>query len=582
MFRLCLFLLLSAACLRAFGTATPARDLPDWHARAGDSVAWATAPLSAAWLPLRFDPRAGTIAPGRQYWLRTTVQIGAAEQGAAPLGLVVWGLHSAYEVYWDGQLIGRSGRVGAGPAQEVPGAWKGMVTVPPARSRAGAHLLALRVSDWHFADRPLQPRLTFGPAAQLARDDFRFTASSVFVVGALLTATVFCLVLYFGSSRRLSYLYLALYCISHTVKVAFKPLYFFDEVGYATHYVYSAVVHAAVIAGGVCLMLFLLHEFQVPRVRLLTGLYLGFAVLSYWLLPEGRFLVPTTVAAFAVALWAVYRRLAGGWLALAGVAGFALCTYLGFLGLLNLGYFLGILFFIVCTTLSIGRQLARQQRQRQAAQLRSVRLENQLLRKNIQPHFLFNTLTSLQELIDQRPAEASQLIDALAEEFRMISSIAEEKLIPIEDELKICRTHLRIMGFRREAEFSLETHGLRGDERVPPATFHTLIENGLTHGYAGRGQGRFVLSKQALPGGVRYELFNDGTPPPGAEAAAPREGTGSRYVKARLEESFPGCWQLRSGAVSGGWLVVIDIFERKLPAASAAPHPRMLPAPLPS
>jgi hypothetical protein len=548
---------------RAAGAAP--RDLPDWYAHAGDLPPWHLTQVSAPWQPLRFDSHATwpPPAPGRVYWLRTSIEVTAAP-AAAPLGLVVWGLHSAYEVYWDEQLLARNGRVGRTAAAEQPGTWKLALTVPPALGRPGVHQVALRVSDWHFAARPLQPRLTLGPAAQLAQDDFRFTASSVFVIGALLTATVFCLVLYFGSSRRVSYLYLALYCVSHTVKVAFKPLYFFDEVSFARHYQYSAVVHGAVIAGGVCLMLFLLYEFRVPRVRLLTGLYLGFAVLSYWLLPEGRFLVPTTAAAFAVALWAVYRRQEGGWLALAGVAGFALCTYLGFLSLLNLGYFLGILFFIVCTTLSIGRQLARQQRLRQEATLRSARLENQLLRKNIQPHFLFNTLTSLQELIDQRPAQASQLIDALAEEFRMISSIAEEKLIPIEDELRICQTHLRIMGFRREAEFRLETRGLSGDERVPPATFHTLIENGLTHGYACRGQGRFVLSKQPLAGGVRYELFNDGAPPP--PAAPPREGTGTRYVKARLEESFPGCWQLRSGAVPDGWRVVIDIFERKIPA----------------
>jgi hypothetical protein len=39
------------------------------------------------------------------------------------------------------------------------------------------------------------------------------------------------------------------------------------------------------------------------------------------------------------------------------------------------------------------------------------------------------------------------------------------------------------------------------------------------------------------------------------------EGTGSRYVKMRLEESFPGAWRLRSAPVTDGWAVEIDLLE---------------------
>jgi hypothetical protein len=58
---------------------------------------------------------------------------------------------------------------------------------------------------------------------------------------------------------------------------------------------------------------------------------------------------------------------------------------------------------------------------------------------------------------------------------------------------------------------------------------------------------------------VRYRLFNDSD-----AAACGRpvvEGTGSRYVKMRLEESFPGAWRLRSGPLNDGWVVEIDLLE---------------------
>ena len=64
----------------------------------------------------------------------------------------------------------------------------------------------------------------------------------------------------------------------------------------------------------------------------------------------------------------------------------------------------------------------------------------------------------------------------------------------MEEELSMCRAHLQIMGFRKHACFELKTEGIEGTEKIPPAIFHTLIENGLTHGYAERDQGLFILS----------------------------------------------------------------------------------------
>ena len=64
-----------------------------------------------------------------------------------------------------------------------------------------------------------------------------------------------------------------------------------------------------------------------------------------------------------------------------------------------------------------------------------------------------------------------------------------------------------------------------------------------------------------VAGQVRYTLVAWGQ---AVEAARPeeetrREGTGLRYVKARLEESFPGRWTMAAGPVEGGWRTVIEL-----------------------
>ncbi|MEL6968588.1 MAG: hypothetical protein AAFO02_00355 [Bacteroidota bacterium] len=62
------------------------------------------------------------------------------------------------------------------------------------------------------------------------------------------------------------------------------------------------------------------------------------------------------------------------------------------------------------------------------------------------------------------------------------------------------RKYLAIMGFRREAKFQLLTDGISGEEQIPPAVFHTLIENGLTHGFADRKEGTFAYIKRLRRG----------------------------------------------------------------------------------
>ena len=50
---------------------------------------------------------------------------------------------------------------------------------------------------------------------------------------------------------------------------------------------------------------------------------------------------------------------------------------------------------VICTSFSIARQFARNEKAEREAQLKSARLENELLKKNINPHFVLNTLTSI-------------------------------------------------------------------------------------------------------------------------------------------------------------------------------------------
>jgi hypothetical protein len=86
---------------------------------------------------------------------------------------------------------------------------------------------------------------------------------------------------------------------------------------------------------------------------------------------------------------------------------------------------------------------------------------------------------------------------------------------------------------------------------------HTLLEQGLSEADQGAGDIRFRLDVEA---GRRLRLRLSHGAPQRPHPEHPDEGTGLRYVEARLEEAFPGRWRLDAAREGGSsWAVSITI-----------------------
>jgi len=212
-------------------------------------------------------------------------------------------------------------------------------------------------------------------------------------------------------------------------------------------------------------------------------------------------------------------------------------------------------------TVSLSREMSKREGEYQEAQVRSARLELDLLKKHIQPHFLLNSLNSIVAWLEEEPATAVTLVQALAEELRLLLRSAALPSVPLAEEISLCRTHLQVMGLRYGRSYRMETHGAMEGIEVPPLVLHTLVENGLTHGYAGRDSGVFRLTVTREDRVTRLELFNDSALE--GNAAEYREGTGMRYVRGRLEELYPSRWTFAAGPVEGGWRALIEVGKKQ-------------------
>src|SRR5262249_34275915 len=159
---------------------------------------------------------------------------------------------------------------------------------------------------------------------------------------------------------------------------------------------------------------------------------------------------------------------------------------------------------------------------------RATLLELELLKRRIAPHFLMNTLNALAEWVESDPKAGVRMIEALAGEFRLLSQISDRAMIPLSEEIALCRRHLEVMSFRVDHPFSLTVKGVDESIEVPPGVLHTLVENAFTHGRFAQG-GEFELVSEMEKDGVRLVLL---TPPAQrAEVTRAPRGEGLAYVR---------------------------------------------------
>lgn len=229
--------------------------------------------------------------------------------------------------------------------------------------------------------------------------------------------------------------------------------------------------------------------------------------------------------------------------------------------------------FLIVVTLMLATELALDIRRRSAEALRqkliSERLRADLIKRNIKPHFLMNSLTALMEWVETDQHQAVEFIEDLADEFRMLDALSEKSVITIEEELRLCRTHLNLMARRLNSRFTLETSNIDEACRVPPGIFHTLIENTFSHNNLANAERVFKLERITSSTQTTY-VFRAPTQQRNSENIDKTQtnhlgtGTGTRYILARLGEFCGQDYVFSETATQNYWQTTIQINQARL------------------
>ncbi|RZJ07791.1 MAG: sensor histidine kinase [Rubrivivax sp.] len=193
------------------------------------------------------------------------------------------------------------------------------------------------------------------------------------------------------------------------------------------------------------------------------------------------------------------------------------------------------------------------------ARLLARDMELQLLRLQIDPHFLFNSLNSLSALTHLDPAAARAMAIDLAQFFRQTLDLAGRERIRLEDELGLVKHYLAIEQQRLgdKLRTAIDAASDAANALLPPLTLQPLVENALKHGLRPRGDGG-LLSVQALArdGWLHLAVRN---PVPDVPSNEPGLGHGLRNLRERLAAQYAGRARVHWGATPEGFAVEIAL-----------------------
>ena len=169
------------------------------------------------------------------------------------------------------------------------------------------------------------------------------------------------------------------------------------------------------------------------------------------------------------------------------------------------------------------------------AERRATEAQLRLLQGQIEPHFLFNTLATVQALMDADPPKAKRMLDAFTDYLRASLGSLRRERGTLGDELDLVGAYLELMQMRMEdrLRWQIQADIALRDVPLPPLALQPLVENAIHHGLEPKREGGTVRIAARRDGDLLVlEVLDDGL----GLAAPPRRRKGAGVALANLRE----------------------------------------------
>ncbi len=160
----------------------------------------------------------------------------------------------------------------------------------------------------------------------------------------------------------------------------------------------------------------------------------------------------------------------------------------------------------------------------------------QMLRMQLQPHFLFNTLHSISALMHKDVRRADSMVASLSDLLRMSLQNIGAQEVALQSELEFLQRYLEIMSLRfgDRLKVTMDVDEEARDARVPNLFLQPLVENAFRHGFGDLGAGSIAISVRRDGELLRCEVVDDGR----GLRSGHKEGVGLASTRQRLQHLY--------------------------------------------
>jgi hypothetical protein len=189
-----------------------------------------------------------------------------------------------------------------------------------------------------------------------------------------------------------------------------------------------------------------------------------------------------------------------------------------------------------------------------------AKAELQLLKSQIHPHFLFNTLNNVYFLTLTGSQKATEMLEKLTDMLRYILNECNRSFVPLEKEIKMIQDYIALEKIRYgdRLKMDLEIKGEYKNKMISPLLLIPLVENSFKHGASKMLEHPFVNLNITIDGHYLYFLLSNSRPD---EVTLIQHKTpiGLNNVKKRLQLLYPAAHELKIAESTGSFEVFMKI-----------------------
>jgi two-component system, LytTR family, sensor kinase len=215
---------------------------------------------------------------------------------------------------------------------------------------------------------------------------------------------------------------------------------------------------------------------------------------------------------------------------------------------------------LLASAIKLSKYWLQSQQDKANLEIQSRKSELALLRSQVNPHFLFNTLNNIDALIRKNPDKASDSVMRLSEIMRYFIYETNTDKVPLEKEVDYLYSFIELQRLRyKDSNFvKFQVSGSPSGYLIAPMLFIPFVENAFKHGTKAKENPSIQIDLWILPQTIHFSVINHIDPiAPGIKDSS--RGIGLSNVSRRLDLLYPEKYTLNIEETESTYQITLEI-----------------------